>query len=207
MNRQNLLWAAAAIVVAGAAVSGVLLSSGPGSGHNSSAQQPASSLAGDASSVQNSKVNTMSSSTPADFQAQLEAYGLKRGQLSADARRTEAQRLIDELKQGAQAGTIDPRHASDLADMLWPDAEPDATKRVARSDALHQTLRDIAMPPVTPSPQREQQDQSYAVASRQVIADVTSSVSDRTEQRVQIDERLRDLRKRIYGDADAGRSR
>ncbi|MFM0285900.1 phospholipase C accessory protein PlcR [Paraburkholderia megapolitana] len=207
MNRQNLLWAAAAIVVAGAAVFGVLLSGGPGSGHNSSAQQPASSLAGDASSVQTSKVNTMSSSTPVDFQAQLEAYGVKRGQLSVDARRTEAQQLIDELKQGAQAGTIDPRHASDLADMLWPDAEPGATKRVARSDALHQTLRDIAMPAVTPSSQREQQDQSYAVASRQVIADVTSSVSDRTEQRVLIDERLRDLRKRIYGDADAGRSR
>ncbi|PCE25331.1 phospholipase C accessory protein PlcR [Paraburkholderia acidicola] len=207
MNRQNMLWAASAIIVAGAAVSGVLLSSSFNSGRNSNAPQSASSAAGNASLVQNSKVNTMSSPSPADFQAQLEAYGLKRAQLSPDARRAAAQQLIDELKQGAQAGTIDPRHASDLADMLWIDAEPDAAKRVARSDALHQTLRDIAMPPVTPSPQREQQDQSYAEASRQVIADVTSSVSDRTEQRVLIDERLRDLRKRIYGDADAGRSR
>lgn len=207
MNRQNMLWAGAAIVVAGAAVSGVLLSSTFSSGRSSSAQQPASAAAGNASSVQNSKVNTMPPSSPTNFDVQLEAYGLKRGQLSPDARRAAAQQLIDQLKQDAQAGTIDPRHASDLADMLWPDAEPDAAKRVARSDALHQTLRDIAMPPVTPSPQREQQDQSYAEASRQVIADVTSSVSDRTEQRVLIDERLRDLRKRIYGDADAGRSR
>ena len=180
MNRQNVLWTGAAIVVASVTVSGVLL----GSSYNSGAEQSASSkqsasstLADNASASKNSKVNNVSSSS-VNFQQQLQAYAASRAKLSGEARRAAAQNLIDQLKQDAGAGRLDPQRAAGIADMLWPDAEPDAAKRDARREELHERLLDMEVPDVPPSPQREQQDRSYAEQSQKIIADVTASVPD-----------------------------
>ncbi|WP_323122845.1 phospholipase C accessory protein PlcR [Burkholderia alba] len=200
MNRQQMLWGASAAALAVVAISAVLLAARPAPG---GAAPPAGNTALDPApspSRQESSMLNAPTTPPADFRAQLEAFAAQRDTMSAAARQDGARHLIDQLRRDAQAGRIDPHGAAGLADLLWSDAEPDPAQRAARSDALREQLRDLAMPARAASPARERQDQEYAAQSRRIIAEVTAAIPDREQQRPVLELRLGALRKRIYGD-------
>jgi phospholipase C accessory protein PlcR len=199
MNKPQLLWSAAAAVAACAVISGVLFSTDapPRAG----APAPALDALPPASppSRQETKMSDAPTAAPAAFRAQLEAYANQRDTLDAAARQTRARQLIDVLQRDAEAGRIDPHGASGMADLLLDDAEPDPSQRAARRDAMRARLRDLAMPARAASPVRERQDQTYATESRKIIDEVTASIPDRGQQRPVLEQRLGELRARIYG--------
>lgn len=197
MNKPQLIWSAAAVVLACTVISGVLFSTDApphGAATAADALPPAAPP-----SRQETPMSDTPPTPPADFRAQLEAYANQRDTLDAAARQTRAQHLIDALQRNAEAGRIDPHGASGMADLLLDDAEPDPAQRAVRRDALRAHLRDLAMPARSASPARERQDQIYAVESRKIIDEVTASIPDRDQQRPVLEQRLGELRTRIYG--------
>ncbi|MDR6504153.1 phospholipase C accessory protein PlcR [Burkholderia ambifaria] len=142
-----------------------------------------------------------STSSPGDFYVQLDGYAHERAKRGAAERQALARELLARLRIGADAGALDPREASGIADLLWQDAEPDAAARRAGSDALREHLRDLAMGARPPSPARERQDAAYVAESRKIIDEVTRTVPERDRQRAILDTRLAELRNQIYGTA------
>ncbi|WDD91847.1 phospholipase C accessory protein PlcR [Burkholderia sp. FERM BP-3421] len=195
MNKPQLIWSAAAVVLACTVISGVLFSTDApphGAATAADALPPAARLP-------DRKPHVRHPAHPTRRLPRAEAYANQRDTLDAAARQTRARHLIDALQRNAEAGRIDPHGASGMADLLLDDAEPDPAQRAVRRDALRAHLRDLAMPARSASPARERQDQIYAVESRKIIDEVTASIPDRDQQRPVLEQRLGELRTRIYG--------
>ncbi|VWD30967.1 phospholipase [Burkholderia lata] len=189
MNRTVIVWSTVALA-AGAVASAVVLWSGrPGGTPHAS-----STIVSQESSMTNP-----AAASPVNFRAQLDGYAHERDALDAADRQARARSLLAQLRADADAGKLDPREASGLADLLLQDAEPDAGARQAASDALRDHLRDLAMGERSASPERERQDADYVAQSRKIIDEVTRTVPDREQQRVALDTRLAELRRQIYG--------
>jgi phospholipase C accessory protein PlcR len=189
MSRTVIVWGAVALA-AGVVASAVVLWSGrPGGARHASSTVVS----------QESAMTNQAAASPVNFHARLDGYAHERDALSAADRQARARSLLAQLHADADAGKLDPREASGLADLLLQDAEPDAVARQAASDALRDHLRDLAMGERPASPARERQDADYVAQSRKIIDEVVRTVPDREQQRVALDTRLADLRKQIYG--------
>ncbi|AOR71083.1 phospholipase C accessory protein PlcR [Burkholderia stabilis] len=190
MNRTGIAWSAVALA-AGAVASAVVMWAGRPGG----APQAASST----TVSQESTMTNQANASPINFRAQLDGYAHERDALNAADRQARARSLLTQLRADADAGRLDPREASGLADLLWQDAESDAGARQAASDALRDHLRDLAMGERPASPARERQDADYVAQSRKIIDEVVRTVPDREQQRAALDTRLAELRRQIYG--------
>ncbi|ABB10419.1 hypothetical protein Bcep18194_B0303 [Burkholderia lata] len=189
MNRTVIVWSTVALA-AGAVASAVVLWSGRPGGTPHASSTVVS---------QESSMTNPAAASPVNFRAQLDGYAHERDALNAADRQARARSLLAQLRADADAGKLDPREASGLADLLLQDAEPDAGARQAASDALRDHLRDLAMGERPASPARERQDADYVAQSRKIIDEVVRTVPDREQQRVALDTRLAELRRQIYG--------
>ncbi|MCO3063529.1 phospholipase C accessory protein PlcR, partial [Pseudomonas aeruginosa] len=115
-------------------------------------------------------------------------------------RKQAAEGLIEQLKREVAVGA-DPRQTFEEIQRLTPYVEADARRREALDFEIWMALKDNAsVQQQAPTPGEEEQLREYAQESDKVIAEVLASVDDEEQRHAAIDERLKALRKQIFGE-------
>ncbi|OES57658.1 phospholipase C accessory protein PlcR, partial [Pseudomonas aeruginosa] len=131
---------------------------------------------------------------------QLGEFGRNAGQMSEIERKQAAEGLIEQLKREVAVGA-DPRQTFEEIQRLTPYVEADARRREALDFEIWMALKDNAsVQQQAPTPGEEEQLREYAQESDKVIAEVLASVDDEEQRHAAIDERLKALRKQIFGE-------
>lgn len=137
---------------------------------------------------------------PDNLEQQLGEFGRNAGQMSEIERKQAAEGLIEQLKREVAVGA-DPRQTFEEIQRLTPYVEADARRREALDFEIWMALKDNAsVQQQAPTPGEEEQLREYAQESDKVIADVLASVDDEEQRHAAIDERLKALRKQIFGE-------
>lgn len=113
-------------------------------------------------------------------------------------RKQTAENLIEEIKNAVSKGAH-LNEAYTYVQELTPYIEPQPKLLEALNYKLWMELKDSHTPPPEPSAAQREQIGAYAKASDQVIDEVLGSVEGEEEQHNLIEERLRALRKQIFG--------
>ncbi len=120
--------------------------------------------------------------------------------MSEIERKQAAEGLIEQLKREVAVGA-DPRQTFEEIQRLTPYVEADARRREALDFEIWMALKDNAsVQQQAPTPGEEEQLREYAQESDKVIAEVLASVDDEEQRHAAIDERLKALRKQIFGE-------
>ncbi|HCL3795324.1 TPA: phospholipase C accessory protein PlcR, partial [Pseudomonas aeruginosa] len=115
-------------------------------------------------------------------------------------RKQAAEGLIEQLKREVAVGA-DPRQTFEEIQRLTPYVEADARRREALDFEIWMALKDNAsVQQQAATPGEEEQLREYAQESDKVIAEVLASVDDEEQRHAAIDERLKALRKQIFGE-------
>ena len=115
-------------------------------------------------------------------------------------RKQAAEGLSEQLKREVAVGA-DPRQTFEEIQRLTPYVEADARRREALDFEIWMALKDNAsVQQQAPTPGEEEQLREYAQESDKVIAEVLASVDDEEQRHAAIDERLKALRKQIFGE-------
>ncbi|AFM66565.1 phospholipase accessory protein PlcR precursor [Pseudomonas aeruginosa DK2] len=137
---------------------------------------------------------------PDNLEQQLGEYGRNAGQMSEIERKQAAEGLIEQLKREVAVGA-DPRQTFEEIQRLTPYVEADARRREALDFEIWMALKDNAsVQQQAPTPGEEEQLREYAQESDKVIAEVLASVDGEEQRHAAIDERLKALRKQIFGE-------
>ncbi|NDZ11216.1 phospholipase accessory protein [Pseudomonas aeruginosa P49] len=137
---------------------------------------------------------------PDNLEQQLGEFGRNAGQMSEIERKQAAEGLIEQLKREVAVGA-DPRQTFEEIQRLTPYVEADARRREALDFEIWMALKDNAsVQQQAPTPGEEEQLREYAQESDKVIAEVLASVDGEEQRHAAIDERLKALRKRIFGE-------
>ncbi|MDU3956554.1 MAG: phospholipase C accessory protein PlcR, partial [Pseudomonas aeruginosa] len=137
---------------------------------------------------------------PDNLEQQLGEFGRNAGQMSEIERKQAAEGLIEQLKREVAVGA-DPRQTFEEIQRLTPYVEADARRREALDFEIWMALKDNAsVQQQAPTPGEEEQLREYAQESDKVIAEVLASVDDEEQRHAAIDERLKALRKQIFGE-------
>ncbi|KJJ18427.1 phospholipase C accessory protein PlcR [Pseudomonas aeruginosa] len=137
---------------------------------------------------------------PDNLEQQLGEFGRNAGQMSEIERKQAAEGLIEQLKREVAVGA-DPRQTFEEIQRLTPYVETDARRREALDFEIWMALKDNAsVQQQAPTPGEEEQLREYAQESDKVIAEVLASVDDEEQRHAAIDERLKALRKQIFGE-------
>lgn len=120
--------------------------------------------------------------------------------MSEIERKQAAEGLIEQLKREVAVGA-DPRQTFEEIQRLTPYVEADARRREALDFEIWMALKDNAsVQQQAATPGEEEQLREYAQESDKVIAEVLASVDDEEQRHAAIDERLKALRKQIFGE-------
>ncbi len=120
--------------------------------------------------------------------------------MSEIERKQAAEGLIEQLKREVAVGA-DPRQTFEEIQRLTPYVEADARRREALDFEIWMALKDNAsVQQQAPTPGEEEQLREYAQESDKVIAEVLASVDGEEQRHAAIDERLKALRKQIFGE-------
>ncbi|MDF5822357.1 phospholipase C accessory protein PlcR [Pseudomonas aeruginosa] len=137
---------------------------------------------------------------PDNLEQQLGEFGRNAGQMSEIERKQAAEGLIEQLKREVAVGA-DPRQT--FEEIQRPDAlcggrcqAPRGARLRDLDGAQGQRLR----PAASADAWREEQLREYAQESDKVIAEVLASVDGEEQRHAAIDERLKALRKQIFGE-------
>lgn len=137
---------------------------------------------------------------PDNLKQQLGEFGRNAGQMSEIERKQAAEGLIEQLKREVAVGA-DPRQTFEEIQRLTPYVEADARRREALDFEIWMALKDNAsVQQQAPTPGEEEQLREYAQESDKVIAEVLASVDGEEQRHAAIDERLKALRKQIFGE-------
>lgn len=137
---------------------------------------------------------------PDNLEQQLGEFGRNAGQMSEIERKQAAEGLIEQLKREVAVGA-DPRQTFEEIQRLTPYVEADARRREALDFEIWMVLKDNAsVQQQAPTPGEEEQLREYAQESDKVIAEVLASVDGEEQRHAAIDERLKALRKQIFGE-------
>ncbi len=137
---------------------------------------------------------------PDNLEQQLGEFGRNAGQMSEIERKQAAEGLIEQLKREVAVGA-DPRQTFEEIQRLTPYVEADARRREALDFEIWMALKDNAsVQQQAPTLGEEEQLREYAQESDKVIAEVLASVDDEEQRHAAIDERLKALRKQIFGE-------
>ncbi|QIB86865.1 phospholipase C accessory protein PlcR [Pseudomonas aeruginosa] len=137
---------------------------------------------------------------PDNLEQQLGEFGRNAGQMSEIERKQAAEGLIEQLKREVAVG-VDPRQTFEEIQRLTPYVEADARRREALDFEIWMALKDNAsVQQQAPTPGEEEQLREYAQESDKVIAEVLASVDGEEQRHAAIDERLKALRKQIFGE-------
>lgn len=137
---------------------------------------------------------------PDNLEQQLGKFGRNAGQMSEIERKQAAEGLIEQLKREVAVGA-DPRQTFEEIQRLTPYVEADARRREALDFEIWMALKDNAsVHQQAPTPGEEEQLREYAQESDKVIAEVLASVDGEEQRHAAIDERLKALRKQIFGE-------
>lgn len=137
---------------------------------------------------------------PDNLEQQLGEFGRNAGQMSEIERKQAAEGLIEQLKREVAVGA-DPRQTFEEIQRLTPYVEADARRREALDFEIWMALKDNAsVQQQAPTPGEEEQLRKYAQESDKVIAEVLASVDGEEQRHAAIDERLKALRKQIFGE-------
>ncbi|WP_244226067.1 phospholipase C accessory protein PlcR, partial [Pseudomonas aeruginosa] len=137
---------------------------------------------------------------PDNLEQQLGEFGRNARQMSEIERKQAAEGLIEQLKREVAVGA-DPRQTFEEIQRLTPYVEADARRREALDFEIWMALKDNAsVQQQAPTPGEEEQLREYAQESDKVIAEVLASVDDEEQRHAAIDERLKALRKQIFGE-------
>ncbi|MCO3992579.1 phospholipase C accessory protein PlcR [Pseudomonas aeruginosa] len=137
---------------------------------------------------------------PDNLEQQLGEFGRNAGQMSEIERKQAAEGLIEQLKREVAVGA-DPRQTFEEIQRLTPYVEADARRREALDFEIWMALKDNAsVQQQAATPGEEEQLREYAQESDKVIAEVLASVDDEEQRHAAIDERLKALRKQIFGE-------
>lgn len=137
---------------------------------------------------------------PDNLKQQLGEFGRNAGQMSEIERKQAAEGLIEQLKREVAVGA-DPRQTFEEIQRLTPYVEADARRREALDFEIWMALKDNAsVQQQAATPGEEEQLREYAQESDKVIAEVLASVDDEEQRHAAIDERLKALRKQIFGE-------
>ncbi|HBP2589786.1 TPA: phospholipase C accessory protein PlcR, partial [Pseudomonas aeruginosa] len=135
-----------------------------------------------------------------NLEQQLGEFGRNAGQMSEIERKQAAEGLIEQLKREVAVGA-DPRQTFEEIQRLTPYVEADARRREALDFEIWMALKDNAsVQQQAATPGEEEQLREYAQESDKVIAEVLASVDDEEQRHAAIDERLKALRKQIFGE-------
>ncbi|MBB4850874.1 phospholipase C accessory protein PlcR [Pseudomonas aeruginosa] len=137
---------------------------------------------------------------PDNLEQQLGEFGRNAGQMSEIERKQAAEGLIEQLKREVAVGA-DPRQTFEEIQRLTPYVEADTRRREALDFEIWMALKDNAsVQQQAATPGEEEQLREYAQESDKVIAEVLASVDDEEQRHAAIDERLKALRKQIFGE-------
>lgn len=137
---------------------------------------------------------------PDNLEQQLGEFGRNAGQMSEIERKQAAEGLIEQLKREVAVGA-DPRQTFEEIQRLTPYVEADARRREALDFEIWMALKDNAsVQQQAATPGEEEQLREYAQESDKVITEVLASVDDEEQRHAAIDERLKALRKQIFGE-------
>lgn len=137
---------------------------------------------------------------PDNLEQQLGEFGRNAGQMSEIERKQAAEGLIEQLKREVAVGA-DPRQTFEEIQRLTPYVEADARRREALDFEIWMALKDNAsVQQQAPTPGEEEQLREYAQESDKVIAELLASVDGEEQRHAAIDERLKALRKQIFGE-------
>ncbi|WP_050398987.1 phospholipase C accessory protein PlcR, partial [Pseudomonas aeruginosa] len=137
---------------------------------------------------------------PDNLEQQLGEFGRNAGQMSEIERKQAAEGLIEQLKREVAVGA-DPRQTFEEIQRLTPYVEADVRRREALDFEIWMALKDNAsVQQQAATPGEEEQLREYAQESDKVIAEVLASVDDEEQRHAAIDERLKALRKQIFGE-------
>ncbi|HCK4363051.1 TPA: phospholipase C accessory protein PlcR [Pseudomonas aeruginosa] len=137
---------------------------------------------------------------PDNLEQQLGEFGRNAGQMSEIERKQAAEGLIEQLKREVAVGA-DPRQTFEEIQRLTPYVEADARRREALDFEIWMALKDNAsVQQQAATPGEEEQLREYAQESDKVIAEVLASVDGEEQRHAAIDERLKALRKQIFGE-------
>lgn len=137
---------------------------------------------------------------PDNLEQQLGEFSRNAGQMSEIERKQAAEGLIEQLKREVAVGA-DPRQTFEEIQRLTPYVEADARRREALDFEIWMALHDNAsVQQQAPTPGEEEQLREYAQESDKVIAEVLASVDGEEQRHAAIDERLKALRKQIFGE-------
>ncbi|HCT4716397.1 TPA: phospholipase C accessory protein PlcR [Pseudomonas aeruginosa] len=137
---------------------------------------------------------------PDNLEQQLREFGRNAGQMSEIERKQAAEGLIEQIKREVAVGA-DPRQSFEEIQRLTPYVETDARRREALDFEIWMALKDSASEQQQPpTPGEKEQLREYTQESDKVIAEVLASVDGEEQRHAAIDERLKALRKQIFGE-------
>ncbi|MBH9345521.1 phospholipase C accessory protein PlcR [Pseudomonas aeruginosa] len=195
--KSTLTWTLLALLLCGAAIGSVLLFYPPTPAPI--AQTPQATSTPNLSTP--SRAPEMTTATaPANLERQLGEFSRSAAQMSEIERKQAAESLIEQLKREVVVGA-DPRQTFEQTPRLPPYVETDARRRAALDFEIWMALKDsAAIQQQPPTPGEEEQLREYAQESDKAIAEVLASVEGEEQRHAAIDERLKALRKQIFGE-------
>ncbi|HCK3344058.1 TPA: phospholipase C accessory protein PlcR [Pseudomonas aeruginosa] len=198
--RPTLTWTLLALLFCGTAIGAVLLfyPSAPAPVAPFASPPPATPAAKPSIPSRAPEMNT--ATAPDNLEQQLREFGRNTGQMSEIERKQAAEGLIEQIKREVAVGA-DPRQSFEEIQRLTPYVETDARRREALDFEIWMALKDSASEQQQPpTPGEKEQLREYTQESDKVIAEVLASVDGEEQRHAAIDERLKALRKQIFGE-------
>lgn len=134
----------------------------------------------------------------ARFRDRVAAYGRDEDTMSGPERSQRARQILAELPEHVARNEIAPVQAEVMTAALLGDAEPDPIARAADWEASHRQWDRYARQTVGPSPAQDGRYRDYIRQSREIVAQVQSSVLDPQQQQIVIAQRLQALRVQLF---------
>ena len=180
--RPTLTWTLLALLLCGTAIGAVLLFYPSEPAPVAPFASPPQATPAAKPSIPSRAPEMNTATAPDNLEQQLGEFGRNAGQMSEIERKQAAEGLIEQLKREVAVGA-DPRQTFEEIQRLTPYVEADARRREALDFEIWMALKDNA-----------------AQESDKVIAEVLASVDDEEQRHAAIDERLKALRKQIFGE-------
>ncbi|AKQ14384.1 phospholipase C accessory protein PlcR [Pseudomonas aeruginosa] len=198
--RPTLTWTLLALLLCGTAIGAVLLLYPSEPAPVTPFASPPQATPAAKPSIPSRAPEMNTATAPDNLEQQLGEFGRNAGQMSEIERKQAAEGLIEQLKREVAVGA-DPRQTFEEIQRLTPYVEADARRREALDFEIWMALKDNAsVQQQAPTPGEEEQLREYAQESDKVIAEVLASVDDEEQRHAAIDERLKALRKQIFGE-------
>lgn len=139
----------------------------------------------------------------ARFRDQIAAYASGGEAMPAAERAQTARQLLAELPEHVARNEILPVQAQAMTASLLIDAEPDPAARAAKTEAARAQWDAYARQTVGPSPAQDPRALAYAQQSKDIVAQVQSSIPDPPQQQTLIAQRLQALRVQLFDHASS----